>query len=333
MASLRDYYDEKDSGLLFSIIIAAFIIANFLMYSIAGFIGGAMGIAEENILKDAFLKWFIQGGMYILLALVVLVYFKGAKLNIVKSNGLNVRFKLIDYLMLIVIAGGMFLTLLIVNYFYSFFLQEIGYVSNSISFDINNAGTFIAAIFIMCILPAVVEETVFRGAALNGFSKVFSARWAIVLSALLFMLMHMNIPQFVNAFLCGLILAVLAKKTGSIIPGMIVHFINNFIIVLISFIASFGPDSASSEKIIIDAETVLALLLLASIGAGLLTAGLIYIYKKVKNKAKPEDDLDDSYLKEFNITNGGITGRLKSILYALTGIVLAIAMTILNLVL
>ena len=266
-----------------------------------------------------------------MLFFVIFFYFRRNRLSIVKSNGLNVKFKILDYVMFVVLAAGMFLTLLIVNYFYSFFLQEIGYVFPS-GPDVNNAWTFIAALFIICVLPAVCEETVFRGAVLTGFSKGFSKKWAIVISALLFMLMHMSISQFVNTFLCGLALAVVVKKTGSTIPGMVMHFTNNFIIVVNTFILSFSKNT-SSEKITIDGETVLIFSLLAVLGAGLLIAGFVYIYKRFKSKKKTEEEIVENSLQELQISNGGILGKKKTILYALPGVALAITVTILSIVL
>lgn len=333
MLTIRDYYDEKDSGILFSIFIGTIIVASSLLALISGFIGEGIGLTEQQISEHVFLNWFIQGGVYVLLFFVILFYFRGTKLNAVKSNGLNVKFNFVDYIIFIVLAGGMFLTLLTVNYFYSYFLQEIGYVSKSRFLEINSVWAFIAAILIMCVLPAVCEETVFRGAVLSGFSKVFKSVWAIVISALLFMLMHMNIPQFVNAFLCGLVLAVLVKKTGSIIPGIVVHFVNNFIIVLIEFILSFQTNDIESERIVLDGETVLPFLLLTAIGAGLLIAGFMYIRSRFKNKKEPDGGSEDSLLKGYSITNVKAVSKQKTILYALTGIVLAVLMTVLNLVL
>jgi|GEM_PF-3800850 len=329
MVTFRDYYDEKDSGVLFSFFIGAIVVAQLLLGFVFNLIGTGIGLTAQEISKNALMNWFLQGGMYVLLFFVIFFYFRKNKLSIVKSNGLNVKFKFLDYIMFIVLAAGMFLALLIVNYLFSALLEIIKYPFESSSLDINSAGTFIAAIFIMCVLPSVTEETVFRGAVLSGFSKVFSKRWAIVISSLLFMIMHMYFPQFVNTFLCGLIMAVLVKKTGSVIPAMIVHFINNFASVLITFILSFRSSDSFGESNAFNIQTALVFLLISVIGTGLLIGGFIYVFKRFKNQEIQKSDFDDDALKEYN-TNGLLVGRKKSMLYALPGIVLAVLMTFLR---
>ncbi len=70
------------------------------------------------------------------------------------------------------------------------------------------------------------EEMIFRGLMLRALSKV-SPKFGIIASAALFGIFHQNIPQAVNAFLIGLALGYAAYKSGSIIPGIIIHFVLN----------------------------------------------------------------------------------------------------------
>ena len=51
--------------------------------------------------------------------------------------------------------------------------------------------------------------------------------WALVISALLFALSHLNPAQMPHAFLIGLLLGWLYMRTGSILPGIIYHWANN----------------------------------------------------------------------------------------------------------
>lgn len=76
------------------------------------------------------------------------------------------------------------------------------------------------------VLPALVEEFAFRGVILNVLRK-YSDGLAILVSAVLFGLMHGNFTQIPFAFVVGLILGYVAVKTNSLIPGIIIHFLNN----------------------------------------------------------------------------------------------------------
>jgi len=78
----------------------------------------------------------------------------------------------------------------------------------------------------VAVIPAILEETVYRGVFFNEFRKM-NPRKGVVLSGLLFGLMHMNFNQFIYAFVMGMIFALLVEVTDSIISSMIVHFTIN----------------------------------------------------------------------------------------------------------
>lgn len=78
----------------------------------------------------------------------------------------------------------------------------------------------------IAVLPAIFEEFYVRGAVLS-FSKKYGEVFAVIASALLFAAIHMNISQAIFAFLAGVIFAMLTLKTNSIVPSMLLHFLNN----------------------------------------------------------------------------------------------------------
>lgn len=80
------------------------------------------------------------------------------------------------------------------------------------------------------ILVPIAEELVFRGAILRLLLRLVDQRlhWiAIAVSALLFGIMHGNLPQFVHATLMGLLLGWMYYRTHSIVPGIAFHWVNN----------------------------------------------------------------------------------------------------------
>lgn len=84
--------------------------------------------------------------------------------------------------------------------------------------------------FAVGLLAPIAEEFVFRGAALRALLEWTRKPWlAIVISALLFSLAHMNPAQMVHAFLIGMLLGWMYWRTGSIIPGIAFHWVNNTI--------------------------------------------------------------------------------------------------------
>ncbi len=87
---------------------------------------------------------------------------------------------------------------------------------------------FVLFICLSSVLPAVFEEFTHRGLLLSGLERGGSEISAVMLSALLFGLMHGNISQLGGAFLVGIPMAILVIKTDCIIPSMLWHFVNNF---------------------------------------------------------------------------------------------------------
>lgn len=79
-----------------------------------------------------------------------------------------------------------------------------------------------------CIFGPIMEEICFRGLVLEGLLKTRCRPWlAILISALLFALLHGLGANFVTAMLFGILVGWLYWRTGSIIPGIIIHITNN----------------------------------------------------------------------------------------------------------
>lgn len=93
---------------------------------------------------------------------------------------------------------------------------------------------FIGDIIITAILPGICEEFCHRGLLVNGFKQI-SPKKTILLVGLLFGLMHLNIEQFFYASVIGMFLTFLVYVTDSIIPSIIVHFLNNAIGLYLTF--------------------------------------------------------------------------------------------------
>lgn len=86
------------------------------------------------------------------------------------------------------------------------------------------------------IIAPIAEEYVFRGAILRVLCDMAGKhrQWvAIALSAALFAIVHGNMAQGIGAFLCGLLLGWMYVRTGSIMPGVVFHWVNNSTAVLL----------------------------------------------------------------------------------------------------
>ncbi len=94
-------------------------------------------------------------------------------------------------------------------------------------------------LFVFAVTPAICEEGLFRGFVLSALHR-YSMVWAVVLSAVLFGLMHvltsnvLAIERFLPSTFMGLLLAWIALRTGSIWPGVLLHALHNGFLLTVS---------------------------------------------------------------------------------------------------
>ena len=101
--------------------------------------------------------------------------------------------------------------------------------------DIVYSYPLVISLLLVAVVPAILEETVYRGVFFNEFRKI-NPRKGVILSGLLFGLMHMNFNQFIYAFVMGMIFALLVEVTDSILSSMIVHFTINGSSVILTYL-------------------------------------------------------------------------------------------------
>lgn len=85
------------------------------------------------------------------------------------------------------------------------------------------------------IVPALVEEFACRGIVLGALRK-YGDGFAVMVSSILFGLIHGNFQQIPFAFLIGLILGFVTVKCESILPAMFIHFYNNLSSVIFDYV-------------------------------------------------------------------------------------------------
>lgn len=136
------------------------------------------------------------------------------------------------------------------------------------------------------VVPAFAEEFAFRG-ILMGTLRKFGDAFAIITSAIVFGAMHGNITQIPFAFILGLIFAYVDCKTNSILPSIIIHFINNFYAVTL--------DVLQSTKILTDWEFSILYFILISAFCILGIISFIHLIRKNKNYFKISEKTNITY--------------------------------------
>jgi sodium transport system permease protein len=82
---------------------------------------------------------------------------------------------------------------------------------------------------VLGLTPGVCEELFFRGLIFSGMRRL--GAWpAVLLTALLFALAHASIYRLLPTFILGVVLGVLRWRSGSVVPGIAMHAVNNGLI-------------------------------------------------------------------------------------------------------
>jgi len=233
----RNIYNHDDSSKVFLLaILCPFILSFFLSYVASG-LANSWGIKTEVVTSNI---WFNIASTVLTLALYVGIWWGYNKSKDVcfSATKLNKNMKWHTYLILVAIAFVVIFGFQYIVQAFDNLLGGIGYpVDNSFgNVEPTNAGTYIYCVFALALVPAFCEELLFRGVIFNGLREKFSSTFAVIISALLFVLAHQNLQQIIYPFIFGCVLAIIVLRTGSVLASMLVHFVNNFIVVTMRFI-------------------------------------------------------------------------------------------------
>ncbi len=127
----------------------------------------------------------------------------------------------------IIYAAAQINALLLEPFSYNDFMDDI--MSESMATQKNYQ--LVLAFLVTAVLPGFVEELLFRGLVLTNLLP-YGRTTAVVISALLFGIMHQNAGQFLYATAAGLVLGFVYVRTRSIFVTVLMHFCNNFLSVL-----------------------------------------------------------------------------------------------------
>ena len=131
-----------------------------------------------------------------------------------------------------------YITIVFVSSFWAGIISIFGYSSGSsvVSQPATSSPilNLLLGILFVGVIPGFCEEFSHRGVVLGNIKKDGVGR-AILISSLLFALMHLNIAQVGYAFVVGLILSTVTLLTKSIFPAMIIHCTSNSISTYLGF--------------------------------------------------------------------------------------------------
>ncbi len=136
-------------------------------------------------------------------------------------------------------------------------------------------------LFVFAVLPALLEELVFRGYVLRAL-RPYGDWFAVAVSALLFGLMHGNIAQIPFALIVGVALGWLYVMTDNIWIPVAVHFINNGFSFLLQY-CTIGMDETKLGMI--NAFAIFALIAIGALSLAVLFARRSALLRRLPRKS------------------------------------------------
>ena len=87
-------------------------------------------------------------------------------------------------------------------------------------------------LIVSSLLPGVLEEIAFRGIIYSGLKRLIRPSSALVVQGAMFSVLHLLPYSFISHFVLGLLLGIVREKSGSLIPGILIHMAWNAYLVL-----------------------------------------------------------------------------------------------------
>lgn len=171
---------------------------------------------------------------FVLIALPPFVYIAIKKGNLKKELRLN-RLRLLEALLIVFTFLFSYPVALFLNLIGNLFISLFGHLMETPVPIPANFNEFFILLMIVAGSAGICEEILFRGLVMRGFQKL--GKWpAIVLTAVLFAGMHLNIQNFFGPMFLGILLGYVVYTTDSLFAGMLGHFTNNAFSVALSFV-------------------------------------------------------------------------------------------------
>lgn len=186
---------------------------------------------------------------FLLIALPAVIYVKIKGASVKKELRFN-KLALIDALLIIVAFTAAYFVAVFINLLAEILISMIG---NLIVPDIpfaKNPGEYFILLLVIAGSAGICEEILFRGFILRSYEKL--GMWPnIIITALLFSILHLNIQNIAAPFFLGIILGFVVYKTNSIFAGVIGHFINNAISVTWGYVIMNMPfyENMNAEQV------------------------------------------------------------------------------------
>ncbi len=110
----------------------------------------------------------------------------------------------------------------------------------------HNEGEFILVAFVIAVTPAICEEFFFRGIILTNFERIMKPGKVIFMTGFVFAIFHFHPFNLLPLLLLGFFLSYAVFYSNSILTGIVIHFVNNFLSAFLVY--KYGKEGFEDAK-------------------------------------------------------------------------------------
>ena len=225
----KQFFNRKalsEAGTSYSVGIVAYVVVSLIFQIVAMlYLGEAYG--DDPAVQ--FLSFLLP---QICFAAAALIFFRRSKVPVrtVYCGG-----KAKYFVLALLLQFGLLFSLSELNTLFLDWLSSLGYENPPSALPPLSGWNLLLAILIIALLPALFEETLFRGILVG---RMQASGWgnvaAVCISGALFALYHGSPAQTIYQFFCGASFALLALRAGSVLPTAVAHLCNNAVILILT---------------------------------------------------------------------------------------------------
>ncbi|MBU5219405.1 CPBP family intramembrane glutamic endopeptidase [Bacillus albus] len=182
---------------------------------------------QQQVIQKLLVHWELIG-FSLMLIIIFLIYSK----EIINDPKLSIKLSRNSFIWILVGIIFVFLAQMVGSVLDKSVFQLTTQSANTSSTVTAAAISPVALVSIVLLAP-LVEEFVFRYAAINILTQKFKQTGNILISSLFFSIMHFDFPFVFGYFLIGIILAVVYMRTNRLLVSFVVHASMNLIVVIL----------------------------------------------------------------------------------------------------
>lgn len=222
--------NSKTSGFAFSVAALCLLFTSMLVSII-------FELSAINGKSDAYVYLsYLASPVAIIIAMIITVKFRSVPLKTAfplrpqYTSSIGWKY----YLIAVMTSVGLLFSLSWINTGFSELLKLCGYTPRDNYLPNLSGGLVVPALLVIAVLPAILEEGLFRGMILNTGAQELGTIRTVFLVGFAFSLYHGNAEQTAYQFICGCAFAFIALRSQSVLPTVLAHFLNNALIIIFS---------------------------------------------------------------------------------------------------